>query len=69
VADLVRRLKNDAGKLQIAARLRKETVLSVKWIAGRLKMGSPKSVGPMLHRWLQSKADSPHHALNCSSNL
>src|SRR6266446_6712381 len=31
--DLVSRLKNDPGRLAIAARLRKETTLSIKWIA------------------------------------
>jgi hypothetical protein len=36
-------LKSDPNKVQIAARLRKETTLSVKWIAARLHLGAWKS--------------------------
>src|SRR4051812_46104621 len=42
-ADLQLRLKSDPNKVQIAARLRKETTLSVKWIAARLHLGTWKS--------------------------
>ncbi len=38
-SDLVRRRKGDAGKVEIAWRLRQETTMSLKWIAQRLKMG------------------------------
>ena len=31
-ADLISRLKNDSGKLAMAARVRKETTLPIKWI-------------------------------------
>ena len=41
--DLASRRKHDPGKLRIAARLRKETTLTVKQIAERLHLGTPKS--------------------------
>ncbi|MGN6554668.1 MAG: hypothetical protein ACTHLW_13240 [Verrucomicrobiota bacterium] len=37
--DLQQRAKTDALKVKIAARLRKETVMTLNWIAGRLQMG------------------------------
>ncbi|MDB6040084.1 MAG: hypothetical protein JWM99_3925 [Verrucomicrobiales bacterium] len=42
-ADLSLRRKSDPAKLAMADRLRRETVLSVKLIAERLHLGSPKS--------------------------
>lgn len=33
------RHKGDPGKVRIARRLRKETTMTLKWIAGRLQMG------------------------------
>jgi len=41
--DLQLRLKSDPAKLQIAARLRVETTLTIKWIAARLHLGTTKS--------------------------
>ena len=38
-ADLKQRRKTDARKVQIAARLRRETVQTMDWIAQRLQMG------------------------------
>ena len=40
-------------KLQIAARLRRETILTIKSIAGRLGMGTSKSANVNLHAWTQ----------------
>jgi hypothetical protein len=37
--DLARRRKTDAQKVQIAARVRGETVMTLEWIAARLQMG------------------------------
>ena len=51
-ADLSCRLKNDPGKLALAARVRRETTLPIRWIAARLQMGSPKSLRPMLYDWI-----------------
>ena len=39
-AELDRRTKGDTDKVKIAMRLRRETVMTVAWIAERLKMGS-----------------------------
>ena len=39
-AELKRRRKGDAQKVRIAARLRRESIMTLKWIAGRLHMGS-----------------------------
>ena len=50
-ADLRRRAKSDPGKLALAARLRRETTLTIQQIADRLQMGSRKSVAPKLHAW------------------
>jgi len=43
-AELISRLKNDSGKLAMAARVRKETTLPSKWIAASLQMGTSKSL-------------------------
>jgi hypothetical protein len=48
---LSRRLKSDPAKLAIAARLRRETPLSLPWIAARLQAGTWKSLNAKLHRW------------------
>jgi putative transposase len=52
-SELKERRKNDAEKLEIAARLRKETTLTVKEIARRVNLGSSKSANANLHRWMQ----------------
>ena len=39
-SDLKQRRKTDAGKVRIAAWLRRETVMTLEWIAARLQMGS-----------------------------
>jgi hypothetical protein len=48
--ELGRRAKGDTDKLAIAARLRAGTVMTVKWIAHRLQMGSPGYVNHLLYR-------------------
>jgi putative transposase len=48
-ADLRLRAKGDPGKLAIAARLRRETVMTVKWIAERLLMGTSGYVNHLLY--------------------
>ena len=50
-ADLALRLKGDPLKLQIANRLRKETVLPMTWISERLHLGTAKSARPRLRHW------------------
>jgi putative transposase len=53
--ELEERRKNDPEKLEIAARLRKETTLTVKEIARRVNLGSSKSANANLHRWMRQK--------------
>jgi hypothetical protein len=49
---LKERKKGDEEKVKIAQRLRKETVMTVAWIARRLQMGSATNVNTMLyHGW------------------
>ena len=50
-SDLKKRLKSDPAKMKMAARLRRETTLTVVEIAQRLHMGSRKSLGSKLHQW------------------
>jgi len=49
-AQLVERRKSDAAKLALAARLRRETTLTVGWIANRLHLGTRNSAAVKLHR-------------------
>ena len=49
--DLTKRAKGDVGKVKIAGRLREETLVTVKWIAQRLAMGTPSYVNNRLYRW------------------
>jgi putative transposase len=55
-SDLSSRLKSDPGKLAVAARLRKETTLPLKWIAARVQIGTSKGARAVLHRWQQVQA-------------
>jgi hypothetical protein len=52
---------DDPGKLAMAARVRKETALSMKWIAARLQMGTSKSLKPMLYNWIHAQAQAANH--------
>jgi hypothetical protein len=45
------RPKKDAAKMALAARLRRETTLTISEIAQRLHMGSRKSLSGKLHQW------------------
>jgi hypothetical protein len=62
-ADLVERRKNDPLKLEIAARLRRETTLPLKAIAQRVNLGSSKAANATLHRYMKrargDQADQP----------
>jgi len=48
--DLKRRRKGDAKKVRIAQRLRAETAMTLKWIAGELQMGTWTHVSNLLSR-------------------
>jgi REP element-mobilizing transposase RayT len=50
-SDLAERAKGDLGKVEIAGRLREETLVTVKWIAARLGMGTAGYVNNRLYRW------------------
>lgn len=52
--DLAAQRKNAPEKLALAARLRKETTLTVKEIAARVCLGTSKSANGKLHRFMQS---------------
>ena len=55
-ADLAARRKSDPLKLAIAARLRRETTLSLKAIAARVHLGTSKGANTNLHKWMQAGA-------------
>ncbi len=47
-ADLERRRKGDAEKVRVAVRVRRESIMTLKWIARRLRMGSWTNVSNCL---------------------
>ena len=57
--DLLRRAKGDARKMAMARRLRKETSVTLKWIAKELRMGSWTYVNRQLNR-----AKGNHESIN-----
>ncbi len=58
-SDLSGQPKSAAAKLALAARLRRETTLPLKWISARVNLGSTKSANAKLHRWMKTNAPSP----------
>ena len=48
-SDLAAGRRSDPGKLAIAARLRKETTLPIKWIAARVQIGTAKGAKSVLY--------------------
>lgn len=53
--DLASRRRNDPVKLEIAARLRRETTLSIKAIAARVHLGTSKTANGKLHRYMRER--------------
>ena len=53
--ELSRRAKGDAGKVEIAQRLRRETLVTIQWIARRLVMGSVGYVNNRLYLRARAK--------------
>ena len=47
----MKRAKGDRGKVKIAGRLREESLVTVKWIAVRLGMGTASYLNNRLYRW------------------
>ena len=58
-SQLRERRKNDAAQLGLAARWRRETTLTVGWIADRLHLGTRKSAAAQLHRWGKEQKVEP----------
>jgi hypothetical protein len=54
--DLRSRRKSDPAKLAIAARLRRETTLSIKTVARRLHLSTSKSADIRLHAAMRASA-------------
>ena len=54
-ADLAVRRKSDPLKLAIAARLRRETTLTLKAIAARVQLGTSKGANTNLHKWMRAR--------------
>jgi REP element-mobilizing transposase RayT len=54
-ADLISQRKKAPGKLDLAARLRRETTMSLKWIAARVQLGTSKSANGKLHDWMKNQ--------------
>jgi len=52
-AELASQRKSAPGKLALAARLRRETTLPLKWIAARVRLGTSKSANSKLHLWMK----------------
>jgi hypothetical protein len=66
--DLQVRLKNAPEKLAIAARLRKETTLTVKGIAARIGLGTSKSANTKLHRFMQGHRSGDETVASINTN-
>ena len=58
-AELGERRKSDPFKMALAARLRRETTLTVGWIAARLKMGTRKSATTRLQQFKLKQPKRP----------
>ena len=54
-SELATRRRSDPGKLAIAARLRSETTLPIKWIAARVQIGTAKGAKSVLPHLAQSQ--------------
>jgi hypothetical protein len=47
--DLIRHRKGDPGKIGIALRLRRETTMTLEWVAQRLQMGTKTHLSHLLY--------------------
>jgi hypothetical protein len=54
-AELAARRKSDRTKLRLAMKLRSETPMPLKWIAGRLRMGTGASLSNLLSEQRRGK--------------
>jgi len=53
--ELVSRRKSDKDKIKVAQRLRKETSVTIDWIAKRLQMGTANSLSTVLSKFKKSR--------------
>jgi REP element-mobilizing transposase RayT len=63
--DLAARRKGDLRKVRIAARLRRQTTMTLEWIATRLHMGAGTYVAHLLNQQQRKE----QHATNCTKTL
>jgi hypothetical protein len=56
--ELAKRRKNDAGKMGIAVRLRRETTLTVKAIAARVHLGTSYTANKRLHQAMKTHPET-----------
>jgi putative transposase len=68
-SDLVSQRKNAPEKLAIAARLRKETTLTIKQIAARVHLGTSKGANTNLHRFMQANRLAPSRPLPAQTTV
>ena len=61
--DLANRRKNDPVKLEMAARLRRETILSIQDIASRVHLGTSKAANSKLHRHMRAAEAGPQFGI------
>ena len=57
--ELAARRKRDPDKLAVAARLRRETTLTLRAIAARVHLGTSRSANARLHQWLRGATNNP----------
>ena len=57
--DLSSRRKSDPDKLALGIQLRRQTTLSIKWIADRLHLGTSKGANTNLHHWGENHPETP----------
>jgi len=55
VTELSKRPKNDPDKLALAARVRRETTMPIRWIAQRVQIGTEKGARTTLHKRMQKE--------------
>jgi len=65
-SELLGQRKSAAGKLALAARLRRETTMPLKWIAARVRLGTTKSANSKLHHWMKENKKPGAHAVMTS---
>jgi hypothetical protein len=70
-AELIRRRKGDPFKIEIAHRLRRETTVTLQWIASRLHMGTRAHLSHLLYWDVRDRRDAakgvPEQALTGAS--